>query len=114
MTRVEILAAVRGLKAGDAIVINDWERPMKVCAVSDRYALAYNENDEYTIISKEPVEHQYNGISPELSFALLIGGRSDIRTGIASTTRHGWRTICDPWKAAKRKRQCATGRKYAH
>lgn len=64
MTRVEILAAVRGLKAGDAIVINDWERPMKVCAVSDRYALAYNENDEYTIISKEPVEHQYNGIMP--------------------------------------------------
>lgn len=64
MTRAEILAAVRGLKIGGTIVINNWEQPMKVCAVSDHFVLAYNEKDEYTIISKEPVEHQYNGIMP--------------------------------------------------
>ena len=64
MTRAEILDSVRGLKVGDAIVINDWEQPMKVCAVSEHFVLAYNENSEYAIISKEPVEHLYNGITP--------------------------------------------------
>lgn len=43
MTRVDVYTAVRALKVGDAIVINTWDQPMKVCGVADAIKRLENE-----------------------------------------------------------------------
>ena len=61
MNNLEILDRIQRLNAGDRIRVNDWKRPMKVCAVSDHYVLAYN-GQIYTIISKAPQDYSRNHI----------------------------------------------------
>lgn len=61
MDRDEIFDVIDRLCTGDRIQVNDWEKPMKVCGVTDHYVLAYNGN-EYTIISKLPQMYSHNSI----------------------------------------------------
>lgn len=51
------------LRVGDKIRVNGWSEAFTVCGVSENYVLAHC-GQEYTIISKQPIKYQYNGIMP--------------------------------------------------
>lgn len=67
MNKTEIMDKIQKLSIGDKIQVNDWDKLMKVYAVSDHYVLAYD-GCEYTIVSKSPQGYSKNDIKAEDPF----------------------------------------------
>lgn len=95
MTNAEILKVINSLQVGNMVQINDWDKPMIVRGVSEHYVVVSNlfDNDcEYTILSREPNTIAYNGIpcgacicaADWWLFGILLDGYNDFEYHFAN------------------------------